>query len=143
MAVPVAVGSLGRVPLAALTDRSGGRVMFPLVSAGGFFLGVGGTALPPHVQAGLHLAFSVYLPTYLKTGRGLTRTNAANRMAGLVLLAVVVTGALVRCFTPQLVMGSVHGAYDYGAPGLVLLVAVAAAALAFTGTGVCRVLTGG
>ncbi|MDH6447721.1 hypothetical protein [Streptomyces sp. NPDC007940] len=99
--------------------------------------------MPPHVQAGLHLAFSVYLPTYLKTGRGLTRTDAANRMAGLVLLAVVVTGALMQSFTPQLVMGSVHGAYDSGAPGLVLLVAVAAAALTFTGTGVCRVLTGG
>jgi nitrate/nitrite transporter NarK len=141
VAVPVAVGSPGRVPLAALTDRSGGRVMFPLVSAGGFFLGVGGTALPPHVQAGLHLAFSVYLPTYLKTGRGLTRTDAANRMAGLVLRAVVVTGALVQSFTLQL--GSVYGAYDSCAPGLALLVAVAAAALAFTGTGVCRVLTGG
>lgn len=46
-------------------------------------------------------------------------------------------------FVLPLVMGSVHGAYDSGAPGLVLLVAVAAAALTFTGTGVCRVLTGG
>jgi MFS transporter, NNP family, nitrate/nitrite transporter len=66
VAVPVLVGSLGRIPIGALTDRFGGRVMFPLVSAativpilfigllalesygalliGGFFLGIGGTA---------------------------------------------------------------------------------------------------
>ncbi|HEX9336092.1 MAG TPA: MFS transporter, partial [Pseudonocardiaceae bacterium] len=66
VAVPVLVGSLGRIPVGALTDRLGGRVMFPLVSvatvlpvlflglggqsalsgllAGGFFLGIGGTA---------------------------------------------------------------------------------------------------
>jgi MFS transporter, NNP family, nitrate/nitrite transporter len=66
VAVPVVVGSLGRIPVGALTDRFGGRVMFPIVSLttiapvlfigyagykslaalliGGFFLGVGGTA---------------------------------------------------------------------------------------------------
>lgn len=66
VAVPVVVGSVGRILVGALTDRYGGRVMFPLVSAatvvpvlylglagqsalvflliGGFFLGVGGTA---------------------------------------------------------------------------------------------------
>src|SRR5215831_18882372 len=66
VAVPVVVGSLGRIPVGALTDRFGGRVMFPLVSlatvvpvlylglfghaslagllVGGFFLGLGGTA---------------------------------------------------------------------------------------------------
>lgn len=66
VAVPVVVGSLGRIPVGALTDRFGGRVMFPLVSGvtivpvlylglaghtslagllvGGFFLGIGGTA---------------------------------------------------------------------------------------------------
>ncbi|MDP9616058.1 nitrate/nitrite transporter NarK [Streptomyces demainii] len=33
VAVPVVVGSLGRIPVGALTDRFGGRVMFPLVSA--------------------------------------------------------------------------------------------------------------
>lgn len=66
VAVPVVVGSLGRIPVGALTDRFGGRVMFPIVSAativpvlylglaghssltallvGGFFLWVGGTA---------------------------------------------------------------------------------------------------
>lgn len=66
VAVPVIVGSLGRIPVGALADVYGGRVMFPLVSAatvvpilfigfvgldsygalllGGFFLGIGGTA---------------------------------------------------------------------------------------------------
>ncbi|MGW6545186.1 nitrate/nitrite transporter [Streptomyces massasporeus] len=209
VAVPVVVGSLGRVPVGALTDRFGGRVMFPLVStatiipvlhlglaghssltallAGGFFLGIGGTAFavgvpfvnawfPPErrglaigifgmgmggtaisalttvklvdaagmatpflitagvlaayavlaalvlrdapgrtvpteplvrrlaatcrlgitwqasalyaVAFGGYVAFSVYLPTYLKTGYGLPQADAANRMAGFVLLAV-------------------------------------------------------
>ena len=32
VAVPVLVGSLGRIPVGALTDRFGARVMFPLVS---------------------------------------------------------------------------------------------------------------
>src|SRR3954447_5224724 len=65
VAVPVLVGSLGRIPVGALTDRFGARVMFPLVSLAtvvpvvtlayvqssywamivtGFFLGIGGTA---------------------------------------------------------------------------------------------------
>ncbi|HEY7010508.1 MAG TPA: MFS transporter, partial [Jatrophihabitantaceae bacterium] len=66
VAVPVLVGSIGRIPVGALTDRFGGRVMFPIVSfttilpvlflgfagnkslgallVGGFFLGIGGTA---------------------------------------------------------------------------------------------------
>jgi NNP family nitrate/nitrite transporter-like MFS transporter len=65
VAVPVLVGSLGRIPVGALTDRFGGRVMFPVISAvsiipvlflgvfgqtsyvaliiGGFFLGIAGT----------------------------------------------------------------------------------------------------
>jgi NNP family nitrate/nitrite transporter-like MFS transporter len=66
VAVPVVVGALGRIPVGALTDRFGGRVMFPIVSfttvipvlylglaghsslagllVGGFFLGIAGTA---------------------------------------------------------------------------------------------------
>ncbi|HXV94153.1 MAG TPA: MFS transporter, partial [Pseudonocardia sp.] len=64
VAVPVVVGSLGRIPVGALTDRLGARRMFPAVAAltvlpvlylghladsftgylvGGFFLGLGGT----------------------------------------------------------------------------------------------------
>jgi MFS transporter, NNP family, nitrate/nitrite transporter len=38
---------------------------------------------------GGYVAFSVYLPTYLKTAYSLTQTDAANRMAGFVLVAVV------------------------------------------------------
>ncbi|MEU5609174.1 NarK/NasA family nitrate transporter [Streptomyces sparsogenes] len=342
VAVPVVVGSLGRIPVGALTDRFGGRVMFPLVSVativpvlylglaghssfaallvGGFFLGVGGTAFavgvpfvsgwfPPErrglaigvfgvgmggtaisalttvklvkahgmanpflitaavlgvyavvaalvlrdapgrtvpteplarrmaatlklgitwqasalyaVTFGGYVAFSVYLPTYLKTGYGLTQADAANRMAGFVVLAVVmrpvggwlsdrigpvrvlaaalsvlVAGAFAQSFTPSLVpvgtiaflamaavlgagsgavfalvalvapankvgsvtgvvgaagglggfipplvMGSLYGAYGSYALGLVLLAAVAAAALVYTGTGVRHALT--
>src|SRR5215470_11042612 len=249
VAVPVIVGSLGRIPVGALTDRLGGRVMFPLVSLaaivpvlylglsghstlaglliGGFFLGIGGTSFaigvpfvnawfPPErrglaigvfgmgmggtaisalttvklvtahgtaapfiitagvlavyavvaalvlrdapgrrvpagtlasrlaatarlrvtwqaaalyaVAFGGYVAFSVYLPAYLKTAYGLTQADAANRMAGFVLLAVVmrpvggwladrtgpvpvltgglavvIAGAVVQAFTPPLI----------------------------------------
>ena len=210
VAVPVIVGSLGRIIVGALTDRYGGRLMFPLVSAatvvpvlflgfaaldsyalilvGGFFLGIGGTAFavgvpfvnawfPPErrglaigvfgagmggtaisalttvklftrvdetapfvitaialvayavlswavlrdapgrtvpttplatrlkanatlpltwqacllyaVAFGGYVAFSVYLPAYLKTAHGLTPADAANRMAGFVVVAVL------------------------------------------------------
>lgn len=344
VAVPVVVGSLGRIPVGSLTDRFGGRVMFPIVSAativpvlflglaghsslaallvGGFFLGIGGTAFavgvpfvnawfPPErrglaigvfgagmggtaisalttvklvdansmstpflitaavlavyavaaalllrdapgrivpteplarrlaatvrlpitwqasalyaVAFGGYVAFSVYLPTYLKTGYGLTQADAANRMAGFVLLAVamrpvggwlsdrigparvlaaslavVVAGAVTQSFTPALapvgtiaflamaaalgagsgatfalvalltpanqvgsvtgvvgaagglggflpplVMGSLYGAYESYAIGLVLLAIVAAAALGFTLTAVRAAAEGG
>jgi len=80
------------------------------------------------VVFGGYVAFSVYLPAYLKTAYGLTQADAANRMAGFVLLAValrpvggwladrlgpvrvlvvalavVVAGAVVQSFTPGLV----------------------------------------
>jgi NNP family nitrate/nitrite transporter-like MFS transporter len=210
VAVPVVVGSLGRIPVGALTDRYGGRIMFPVVSlitivpvlfiglaghsslaallVGGFFLGIAGTSFavgvpfvtawfPPErrglaigifgagmggtavsalttvklvnahgmatpfvltavvlgaygvvaalvlrdapgralpvkplgrrlvetirlpitwrasalyaVGFGGYVAFSVYLPTYLKNAYGLAQTDAANKMAGFVVLAVV------------------------------------------------------
>ncbi|MEV5082729.1 MFS transporter [Streptomyces sp. NPDC056159] len=79
------------------------------------------------VAFGGYVAFSVYLPTYLKTGYGLAQTDAANRMAGFVLFAValrpiggwlsdrigpvrvlamsltvVLAGAFVQAFTPGL-----------------------------------------
>ena len=245
VAVPVVVGSLGRIPVGALTDRFGGRVMFPLVSlativpvmflglagqsslaallVGGFFLGIGGTAFavgvpfvtawfPPAkrglavgifgmgmggtaisalttvklvgaygwttpfaltaivlaayaVLAGLllrdapgrivpaeplarrlaatlrlrvtwhasalyavlfggYVAFSVYLPAYLKTAYGLTQADAANRMAGFVLLAVVmrpVGGWLSDRLEPTRVLAAA-----------LLVVGVGAAVQAFT-----------
>jgi NNP family nitrate/nitrite transporter-like MFS transporter len=210
VAVPVIVGSLGRILVGALTDKYGGRLMFPAVSAltilpvlfiaffaldsftlllvGGFFLGIGGTAFavgvpfvnawfPPErrglavgvfgagmggtaisalttvklftnagekapflltaallavyavaawlimrdapgrtvpttslasrlaanaklaitwqacvlyaVAFGGYVAFSVYLPAYLKTAYELSPDGAANRMAGFVVVAVV------------------------------------------------------
>jgi len=210
VAVPVVVGALGRIPVGALTDRFGGRIMFPTISfltilpvlflgelgyrslgailLGGFFLGLGGTSFavgvpfvsawfPPRrrglalglfgagmggtaisalttvklmkahnihtpflltaavlaaygilaalvlrdapervrptesfarrmssavrlpvtwelsglyaVAFGGYVAFSVYLPTYLKNVYGLTQQDASNRMAGFVLLAVI------------------------------------------------------
>ncbi len=230
VAVPVVVGSVGRIPVGALTDRFGGRIMFPLVSLativpvlylglaghaslaglliGGFFLGIGGTTFaigvpfvtawfPPSkrglavgifgmgmggtaisalttvklvsaygtatpfvltaivlaayaVLAGLllrdapdrsvpaeavsrrlaatlrlrvtwyasalyavafggYVAFSVYLPAYLKTAYALTQADAANRMAGFVLFAVVmrpVGGWLSDRFEPTRVLAA-------------------------------------
>jgi NNP family nitrate/nitrite transporter-like MFS transporter len=76
VAVPVLVGSLGRIPVGALTDRFGGRVMMPAISlitvvpvlflgfvgqdsltallVGGFFLGIAGSTFAvgvPYVNA--------------------------------------------------------------------------------------------
>ncbi len=45
------------------------------------------------VTFGGYVAFSVYLPTYLKAGYGLAQADAANRMAGFVVLAVVMRSA--------------------------------------------------
>ncbi|MEV5869079.1 MFS transporter [Streptomyces tendae] len=261
VAVPVVVGSLGRIPVGALTDRYGGRVMFPLVSAativpvlyvglaghsslaallaGGFLLGIGGTAFavgvpfvnawfPPErrglaigvfgtgmggtaisalstvrlvdaygtaapflitaavlavyavaaalllrdapgravpteplarrlastlrlgttwqasalyaVAFGGYVAFSVYLPTYLKTGYGLTQSDAANRMAGFVLLAVamrpvggwlsdrvgpvrVVTGTLAVVLAAALVQSSTPALTPVGTAAFLSLAA--------------------
>jgi NNP family nitrate/nitrite transporter-like MFS transporter len=210
VAVPVLVGSLGRIVVGALTDRYGGRIMFPVISAvtilpvlfiafvaldsyalllvGGFFLGIAGTVFavgvpfvnawfPPErrglaigvfgagmggtaisalttvklytnqgetapflitavalaayavlawvllrdapgrvvpttslasrlnanarlpitwqacilyaVAFGGYVAFSVYLPAYLKTAHSLTAADAADRMAGFVVIAVL------------------------------------------------------
>jgi MFS transporter, NNP family, nitrate/nitrite transporter len=268
VAVPVVVGSLGRIPVGARTDRFGGRVMFPIVSlativpvlylglaghsslagllVGGFFLGLGGTTFavgvpfvnawfPPQrrglaigifgmgmggtaisalttvklvtahgtaapfvvtaivlalyaalaavvlrdapgrsvptaplghrlawalrlpvtwqaaalyaVVFGGYVAFSVYLPAYLKTAYKLPQVDAANRMAGFVLLAVVmrpVGGWLSDRIGPTRVLAVVLAVIGVGAsvqaftPGLVPLGTIAflgmAAALG-TGSG--------
>ncbi len=241
VAVPVIVGALGRIPIGALTDRLGGRVMFPAVSfaaiipvlylglsghssfggllVGGFFLGIAGTSFAvgvPFVSAwsaperrgvaigifgagmggtaisalttvklvkahgmaapfiitaialgayglvalallrdapgrqlptepvtkrlasalrrpitwqasalyavtfGGYVAFSVYLPTYLKTGYALTQADASNRMAGFVLVAVVarpIGGWLSDRFDPVRVLLVVLGLIVAGAAG--------------------------
>jgi NNP family nitrate/nitrite transporter-like MFS transporter len=239
VAVPVVVGSLGRIVVGALTDRYGGRIMFPLVSAativpilflaffaldsyglillGGFFLGIAGTAFavgvpfvnawfPPErrglaigifgagmggtaisalttvklftnvghrapflitagvlavyavvawlvlrdapnrtvpttslvsrlvanarlpitwqacilyaVAFGGYVAFSVYLPAYLKTEYGLTPAGAANRMAGFVVVAVLmrpVGGWLSDRFSPIPVLAGGYAVVVVGA----------------------------
>jgi NNP family nitrate/nitrite transporter-like MFS transporter len=260
VAVPVVVGSLGRIPVGALTDRYGGRIMFPLVSlativpvlylglaghsslagllVGGFFLGIGGTSFavgvpfvnawfPPQrrglaigifgmgmggtaisalttvklvaahgtaapfvvtaavlaayavlaalllrdapgraipsqplsrrlastlrlrvtwqaailyaVLFGGYVAFSVYLPAYLKTAYGLTQADASNRMAGFVLLAVLmrpVGGWLSDRVGPPLVLAVALTVVGIGAaiqaltPSLVPLGTIAFLAMA-------------
>jgi NNP family nitrate/nitrite transporter-like MFS transporter len=239
VAVPVLVGSLGRIPVGALTDRFGARVMFPLISAltivpvlfigyvgndsyglmllGGFVLGLGGTTFaigvpfvnawfPPErrglavgifgagmggtaisalttvklftnvgtkapflitavvlavyaaaawlflraapgrtvpttslltrlsanarlpitwqacalyaVAFGGYVAFSVYLPAYLKTDYALTPADAANRMAGFVVVAVVmrpIGGWLSDRIGPVPVLASGFGVVVVGA----------------------------
>ena len=88
VAVPVVVGSLGRIPVGALTDRLGARRMFPAVSlltvlpvlfvglvaesfaallVGGFFLGLGGTAF----AIGVPLVSSWYPPARRGTALGI------------------------------------------------------------------------
>jgi NNP family nitrate/nitrite transporter-like MFS transporter len=239
VAVPVVVGSLGRIPVGALTDRFGGRVMFPIISlvtvvpvlylgllghsslaallVGGFFLGIAGTAFAvgvPFVSAwfpperrgfavgifgagmggtaisalttvklvdahtmstpfvitavvltaygvlsavvlrdapnravptqtlarrmgaaltlpitwqaaalyaigfGGYVAFSVYLPTYLKNAYGLTPADASNRMAGFVVVAVLmrpVGGWLSDRIRPGSVLMGAFGVVAAGA----------------------------
>jgi len=239
VAVPVIVGALGRIPVGALTDRYGGRLMFPVISfatiapvlflglvgyqslaavlAGGFFLGLGGTSFavgvpfvnawfPPArrglaigifgmgmggtaisalttvkltahwgIQApflivagalavygvagamilrdapgrpvpaqpaltrlaatlklritwqasalyavgfGGFVAFSVYLPTYLKNAYLLTQADAANKMAGFVLVAVAmrpVGGWLSDRLSPPPVLAAAFAVVTAGA----------------------------
>ncbi|WP_206422585.1 nitrate/nitrite transporter [Nocardioides pantholopis] len=239
VAVPVVVGSLGRIWIGALTDRYGGRIMFPLVSAativpilflafvaidsyalilvGGFFLGIGGTAFavgvpfvnawfPPQrrglatgifgmgmggtaisalttvkiyenidetapflitaavlavyavvswlvlrdapdrqvpttslaqrlrsnavlpitwqasilyaVAFGGYVAFSVYLPAYLQTAHDLSAADASNRMAGFVVVAVLmrpVGGWLCDRVDPVLVLAATYAVVAVGA----------------------------
>ncbi len=135
VAVPVLVGSLGRIPVGALTDRFGARVMFPAVSvvtvlpvlfvglvadsyaallAGGFLLGIGGTAFAvgvPLVNGWFAperrgLALGVFgmgtAGTAVSAFTTVRLVGSAGRAAPFVLVAVllvayaVVAGALLR-----------------------------------------------
>ena len=62
VAVPVLVGSLGRIPVGALTDRFGARVMFPLITfltiAPVTFLGSSGDSYAKVVAAGFFLGLA-------------------------------------------------------------------------------------
>ncbi len=64
------------------------------------------------VTFGGYVAFSVYLPTYLKNDYALTQADASNRMAGFVLVAVLmrpVGGWLSDRYTPSSVLAGVLG----------------------------------
>lgn len=125
VAVPVVVGSLGRIPVGALTDRLGARVMFPAVSVltivpvlfvglladsysllilGGFFLGLGGTTFAvgvplvnawfPPQRRGLALGiFGVGMGgTAISAFTTVRLADAYGRAAPFVLVAVALAG---------------------------------------------------
>jgi MFS transporter, NNP family, nitrate/nitrite transporter len=72
------------------------------------------------VGFGGFVAFSVYLPTYLKNAYLLTQADAANKMAGFVLLAVVmrpVGGWLSDRLTPTPVLAAAFAVVAAGAVG--------------------------
>jgi MFS transporter, NNP family, nitrate/nitrite transporter len=68
------------VPTTSLLTRLGTTARLPITWQ---------AALLYAVAFGGYVAFSVYLPAYLKTDYGLTPADAANRMAGFVVVAVV------------------------------------------------------
>jgi NNP family nitrate/nitrite transporter-like MFS transporter len=87
------------------------------------------------VGFGGYVAFSVYLPTYLKNAYALTQTDAANKMAGFVLLAVLmrpVGGWLSDRLPPSRVLAAAFGIVTVFA-----IVQSATPALAPTGTIAC------
>lgn len=127
VAVPVIVGSLGRIPVGALTDRYGARLMFPLTSAltivpvlllipakssfgallaVGFLLGLGGTTF----AIGIPLVNSWFPPAR----RGLALGVFGMGMGGV---------ALSGYFTPRLYK------HDQNLPFLIVAVALAAFAV--------------
>ncbi|MGW2162147.1 hypothetical protein [Nonomuraea sp. NPDC001699] len=104
VAVPVIVGSLGRIPVGALTDRFGGRVMFPLVSAATIvpvlFTGLVGAAgglggfVPPLVMGFLYGRLGSY-----GVGLGLLAATAV--------LTLALTVTAVRALAARRVAGPV------------------------------------
>ncbi|KRE40496.1 MFS transporter [Knoellia sp. Soil729] len=128
VATPVIVGSLGRIPVGALTDRLGARVMFPAVAAltivpvlflgffgtslaalliGGFFLGIGGTSF----AVGVPFVNSWHEP--------------ARRGAALGLFGMGTIGTAVAAFTTL----SLSNAFGRVAPFLLVAVLLAAYAV--------------
>lgn len=127
VATPVVVGSLGRIPVGALTDRLGAKIMFPAVALltvlpvlflgffgsslpalliGGFFLGIGGTSF----AVGVPFVNSWHPP--------------ARRGAALGLFGMGTGGTAVAAFTTLAL------ANRFGRPAPFVLVAVLLAAYA-------------
>jgi NNP family nitrate/nitrite transporter-like MFS transporter len=149
VAVPVIVGSVGRIPVGALTDRFGGRVMFPLISAA--------TIVPVLVTVfavvALCAAVEAFTPPLMMLGTLAFLTTAAALGAGsgatFALVAVAapadkvgsVTGLVGAAgglggFVPPLVMGFVYGLFGSYGLGLALLAGVSVLALVLTVTAV-------
>lgn len=127
VATPVIVGSLGRIPAGALTDRLGAKVMFPAVAAltilPVLFLGFFGSSLPALLIGGFFLglggtSFAVGVPF----------VNAwhppASRGAALGLFGMGTGGTAVSAFT------TLQLADAFGRPAPFVLVAVLLAAYA-------------
>jgi NNP family nitrate/nitrite transporter-like MFS transporter len=132
VAVPVVVGSLGRIPVGALTDRLGARRMFPAVSlltilpvlylghfadslagylVGGFFLGLGGTTF----AIGVPFVNSWYPP--------------ARRGLALGVFGAGMGGTAISAFTTVQLAGAVGRSFPFDLVAVVLVVYAALAAL--------------
>lgn len=127
VAVPVVVGSLGRIPVGALTDRYGGRVMFPVISGatilpvlfiglaghaslatlliGGFFLGIGGTAF----AVGVPMVNAWFPPRRRGTAIGVFGAGMGGTAIGALTTVRLVEAGGIR--TPFLLMAGVLGLY--------------------------------
>ena len=91
--VALVLGVFGVVAAIVMRDAPGRAV--PTESAWGRLVATSKLAITWQASAlyavgfGGYVAFSVYLPTYLKNAYTLSQTDAANKMAGFVLLAVL------------------------------------------------------
>ena len=132
VAVPVIVGSLGRIPVGALTDRLGARRMFPVVALltvlpvlylghfadsltgyliGGFFLGLGGTTF----AIGIPFVNSWYPP--------------ARRGLALGIFGVGMGGTAISAFTTVQLTKAIGPSFPFDLVAVVLVVYAAAAYL--------------
>jgi len=110
LAVPLLLGSLGRIPVGVLTDRYGARVMFPAVSLA--------TAVPVLV-----LAFVDSFPALLAAGFGL----------GVAGTSFAVGASLVTRVYPPAQQGSALGVFGIGTGGAALAGVTAAWGFDFDG----------
>ena len=129
VAVPVLVGSLGRIPVGALTDKLGARVMFPVVSLltilPVLFLGLAGSTFPRLLLGGLFLGLGGTVFAI-----GVPFVNAwfppAKRGLAIGVFGVGMGGTAVSAFTTVRLADSFGRAFPF------LLVAVLLAAYALT-----------